>query len=226
MVISAIKNNKKQELDNNLRLNLAYLIKKYKIDNEILAKCTGLSSATIASLRSRATNPTISTLQPLVEFFNITIDELINQDCQQLDANRSEEANLSTRAKNISIPIISLDRVKDWPYQVTKSPEVQYINTKNDINNNCYALKLDGNVLLPQYKKNTLFIVDPDLEVNDSNLVVVSLNKTPATFRQVFIDSYKYYFKPINPDFGGMEFVENYSVHGVVIRAIYDLVDC
>lgn len=80
----------KLDINNNLKNNLRYLIKKYKIDNETLAKCTGLSLATIASLRTRSNNPTVLTLQPLADFFNLTIDQLINHDCSELEDTNSK----------------------------------------------------------------------------------------------------------------------------------------
>lgn len=218
----------KENINNNLKKNLAYLIKKYKIDNEILSKCTGLSTATIASLRSRNTNPTIMTLQPIAEFFNLSIDEIINHDCENI-SNQESTTYVQEIAQTISVPIIDIDTVQDWPYTIkleTAKPgdKTQFVNTENNISTISFALKLDSETLMPYYKKNTVFIIDPDKQSVDGNIVVVSLDKARPTYRQVYYDAGDCYFKPVNPEFGGMYHTRNYQIHGVIVRAIFDLI--
>lgn len=214
----------KFNIANNLKNNLSYLIKKYNIDNETLAKCTGLANSTIASLRSRAGNPTILTLKPLADFFGVTLDQLINQDCSLLES--VDENSKLNQNINIAIPIIDISRVAEWPFyidfNIQDNPEL-YINTTNNINNMCFAVTLDSEVLAPYYKKNTVFIIDPYKSITDSNIVIVSIDNKSPTFRQVFIDGGVNYFKPINPDFGKMQLSQNYTVYGVVIRAVSEI---
>ncbi len=209
----------KDDINNNLKNNLKYLIKKYNIDNETLAKCTGLSLATIASLRTRSNNPTVLTLQMLADFFNLTIDELINHDCSQFDTINS------AIKKNIVVPIINLDMVSQWPINADRilSESNDVVTTTGNVSNFCYALRIDNEVLMPQYRKNTILIVDPNKKVADSNLVIVSFNCQKPTYRQVFIDADTLYFKPLNPDFGSMQYYKEYKVHGVIVRAIIDI---
>lgn len=209
------------KISDNLKKNLTYLIKKYDIDNDALAKCTGIASSTIASLRSRAGNPTILTLQALADFFNISIDHLINQDCSALDLNaQSQKDDLSK--SSVLVPIIHIEQVINWPFAIDKKLNSNFfVNTNNDINNLCFALRLNSEVLMPFYQKNTVFIVDPNKEPVDGNIVVVALDEgNKVTFRQLFIDAQDYYFKPINHEFGGMQLASDFKIYGVVVRAL------
>jgi SOS-response transcriptional repressor LexA len=209
----------KANITNNLKQNLSYLIKKYQIDNETLAKCTGVAQSTIASLRSRTSNPTVLTLQALADFFNVTIDQLITQNGASLD-NISQQPSNNT----VWIPIIDIVKVADWPFIINtnqnENPDL-FVNTRNDIHNLCFAVKLNSEVLMPFYQKNTIFIIDPNQEPKDSNIVLVDLEcQNKITFRQLFIDATDYYFKPINPEFSGMQMGNNFKIYGVVIRAL------
>lgn len=213
------KNNSSNYIfQNYLKTNLAFLIKKYNFDNESLAKCTGLATATIASLRTRATNPTIATLQPLAEIFGISIDQLISQDCR-IDI---EQKTFDSSISILSVPIIDLKNVPTWPHKFTAE---QYIVTNNNISNACYAIQLSTEILAPMYQKHTVLILDSERVPEDSNIVLLSLNNSELTFRQVFIDAGQFYFKPINQQFGGLQMVQEYKIYGVVVRAIYDLVN-
>lgn len=84
-------------------------------------------------------------------------------------------------------------------------------------------MRLESEVLMPYYQKNTVFIIDPHKDVVDSNLVVVSLGGQKPTYRQVFIDADTFYFKPVNPGFGSMQTYSEYKIHGIIIRAIIDI---
>ncbi|MBP9722784.1 MAG: helix-turn-helix domain-containing protein [Gammaproteobacteria bacterium] len=207
----------KLSLIDNLQKNLKYLIKKYNLDNESLAKCTGLASSTIASLRTRATNPTILTLQPLADFFNITIDQLISQD---YTSQEQQNSNINNQAV-INIPLININMVPEWP---TGNVNIlDYITTSGKINSRCFALRLDSEVLMPNYQKNTVLIIDPYKTAEDSNIVILSIENKQLTYRQVFIDGMVLYFKPVNTEFGSLEVISNYKIYGVVVRAIFDV---
>lgn len=226
-------NNNKDSLVNYLKSNLSYLIKKYNIDNEVLSKCTGIASSTIASLRSRPGNPTILTLHALADFFNVTVDQLISQDCSLLDEVGNSAGGGDDINNIIRVPVIDICDAMKWPFDVQKlypdEPDaddckLRYITTNNDINNLCYAVKLDSEVLKPYYMKNTMFIIDPDKQPLDGNIVLIDLHNTNnLTFRRVFIDSGDYYFKPVNPEFGSMQTYDKCKIYGVVIRALQDL---
>lgn len=232
------KNNIKSnnmDIRSNIQSNLQYLIKKYNIDNDILAQCTGVSVSTIASLRSRATNPTILTLYPIAEFFNISIDQLINEDCSFKYPNNIVDLN---KSKNINLVVLDLNKIdisnqsgnigsiNNLEYTNKNNDNLESVNTTADINPNCYAVKLDSEVLKPNYNKNTILIIDPELKPQDGNIVLVSLTKNTAkpTFRQVFVDSNTLYFRTINTEFGGMQAYNTYKIHGVVVRAVYNVV--
>lgn len=214
---------------NYLQQNLKFLIKKYNLDNDSLAKITGLTSYTIASLRTRITNPTLVTLKPLAEFFNLTIDQLVYQDCCIDHGSQQQNLNL---INNVNIPVIDIERASSWPFDGYKNNNIndindiniEFITTTGKINNNCYAIKLDSEVLMPSYQKNTILIIDPNKTPQDSNIVLISIENNPLTYRQVFLDAGVFYFKPVNPDFGGMVLIKKYKIYGVVIRAIFDVV--
>ena len=129
---------------------MAFLLKKYHLDNETLAKCTGVAAATIASLRSRPTNPTIATLQTLADYFNLTIDQLISQDLS-LDIQEGINNKIS-----LNIPIIDLSMVEQWPFDwQCNHKQINCVTTGSGVSNLCCAIALLTEVLLPYYQKNT-----------------------------------------------------------------------
>ena len=60
----------------NLTNNLRHLMQRCNIDSTELSKSTGIALTTINGLKRGGGNPTLSTLQTIADFFNVSISQL------------------------------------------------------------------------------------------------------------------------------------------------------
>lgn len=70
-----------------LRRNLAYLIAKHGINPNVLAKATGVQQPTIHRiLKGESDDPRTATIQPLADYFGVTVEFLRTNDAEGSDA--------------------------------------------------------------------------------------------------------------------------------------------
>lgn len=203
-----------QRSGNYLGKNLNYLLKKQKITAEELGKKINIKLPTLASLKAKQTNPTIATVQPIADYFQITLDRLLNEDL-------SDNEHTMLQPQGCALPIINLADTVNWPFSANFE---NWITADSNMNTNGFAVILENEILAPKYDKGAVLIIDPDTEPQDGNIVLVKLdNKSTPTFRQLFVDQAQFFFKPVNPDFGKIKIYESYQIIGTLVRVIYNL---
>lgn len=65
--------------------NIEYLLKLHKLDIKNLAIQTGVHPATISQMKLEKSNPTVATLEPLLDFFRLDMDTLLYKDISHPD---------------------------------------------------------------------------------------------------------------------------------------------
>ncbi len=176
-----------------------------------LSRKTQIPPATLHKILSgKTSDPRISTLQTLANYFNVTVDELftgIKEKTQQ--------------AKIQSIPIISWkDCIKGVELLKKLSPSnwenwltTEYIST------HAYGL-ISKPSMEPRLPKGTTLIIDSKLEAEDGDLIIVVYPDTQeATIRELSSDGPNKFLLPIGPNTTPERLTKNIRIIGVVTES-------
>lgn len=196
-----------------LHTNLIYLFEKYSLDIASLSIETGVPVATIFRMKKEDNNPTLSSLEPISEFFKIELNDLLYEDIT------SNEYQMKTTVGKVQyIPVVHLADVKAWP---TVFNAKIYIGTNGSLSTNSFGIAFDTNSMSPVFYENTIVVVDPDVSEKDSDYVFCQLGADAMpVIRQLFIDGKSYFFKPINPNYGEMSCVKKFKIIGIIVKSI------
>ena len=199
-------------------------MKQNNINVSQLSKNTGLTNTTISRICSDpASNPTISSLERIADFFNVTPNQLLGRD--------PLPNNINNCSPNFSawenIPIITLKQAIKWPNnieEVRENESTNYILTDIDIAEDYFAIIAEDETLEPKFSQGTILIFAPNKEVKNKNYVIMhDENKSLPQIRQILIDGSDMYTKTINPEFSPNGPVkinhENIKVLGVLVQA-------
>lgn len=199
---------------------LTSLLERAKIKEAQLAKALNVPRATINKIHSgKILDPRSSTLSIIANYFGITIDQLMGKSPLFGD----------TLMKFIKVPIIELDRLKNFKQALNK---IDFINHENWIlieydnqqsNHDLFAVKVYGDAMLPYFDEQTTIIIDSDSEVANRKYVlayIASLNE--VILRQIFVDGNTRVLKPINTIFESKKLTTKDKIIGVVVQTKRD----
>lgn len=191
--------------------NLSRLMKDADISLTDLSKHTDIPIQTIQRYRSDPkANPTISLLKPIAEYFNITIDELISgkPSSSGIELSHIKENKLS------KVPLLSWKEAIDWKSAIKeKNPSIL---TEVEISQNSYALKIEED-LDDGFRKNSIIIIDPDLEAEDKDyLVSFKKDSKIPLLKQLRKYDGILYLKPLMTGIAPAPLTDDYFILGVV----------
>ena len=188
-----------------------------------LHKNTGVPITSIQRMRSDPTaNPTIASLKPIADFFNISINQLIGED--PLTENEFAGVYIENKIEWASIPLITWKQVVSWPNNYDKAKKYTLIATDIGVGKNAYALKVldemeDG------FRKGSMIIVDPNIEPNDMDYVIAhKVGSAEASLKNFRVYDGEIYLKPLNKHFNSTVFNQDYKVLGTVVQIKFNLI--
>lgn len=203
-----------QPTDDILVSNLQQLMRDRKVNEAELSRQTEIPQPTLHKILSgKTTDPRISTLKVLAEYFEVALDDLYQ-----------ENLGLTNKQlpKGISIPVIS------W---------ADCLNAKNHINtlttNNCdkwiviesaeheYVYGLVSKPCFePFFPRGTVLVIDPEQKPQDGDLIVVHYPETnEATLRELSIDGPTQLLLPLNDAYDASKLDKSIKVLGVVMQS-------
>lgn len=207
------------------------LMQAYNMDESSLAKACNISLASLSRIKNNpSSNPTISTLRPIADFFNITIDQLLGF---------SPLNHTTSHFKQI--PIITNNDIFNWlQNKTTVNPITEWLSCDQQTSDLTFAThyQLENNIATSQ---NCLIFIDPKKKLTHDDLIFIYNKKIKQYFlRLVSIDDRNQIFlKPI--ELGFSEYISldlcktNIIILGAVIESrlfykleansIIDLVD-
>ena len=177
---------KKKIKSRRLSDSLKFIMKAHEdISSAELSRKTNIPQTTLHKILTEQTSdPRLSTLLSLANFFEITLEELVGLEQNELGI-----------AKKISGPIKSIPIIS-WEQCIYAKETIEKLNennwqdwqTVNIESNNAFAL-LSKVCMEPLYPRGTVLIIDPELKPTDGDFVVVHYKNTDeATLRQISID--------------------------------------
>lgn len=189
------------------------------IDATELAEQTNLPCSTISRLRSNATesSPNLSSLFPIANFFCISISQLIGEEPIPYIQGKYNPA----RIKRQSLPVLHGETILEYLQHKNRST-LPLIHVDTPVSTESFAYFLQGNAMEPQFPDGTLLIIDPNIEIeNLDHILVIPTNKKLPLFRQILIEGEERYLRTLNPTFN--EFIKltskSHTILGVMIES-------
>lgn len=161
-----------------------------------VASSAGVSQQSIESIESGRTRKPRNLLD-LAKALQCNPDWLLN------GKNIMPLAEISTRR----IPVLSYVQAGELTEarDVTDlTGELEYVLADSDVPETCFALRIDGDSMQPEFKEGDIVIIDPDLCPMPGEFVVAKNGGHEATFKKyrplgIGIDDFE--LVPLNPDY-------------------------
>ncbi|WP_116963764.1 helix-turn-helix domain-containing protein [Fastidiosibacter lacustris] len=198
---------------------LKQLMSENNMDVTKLARNTGLPVTTVHRLcTSDNPNPTLSTLIPIAEFFNVSIDELSGK----TPLSRDRIVGL-TYQENVVHRKVPLYTWSDFLGMLHKSEieatPVKYIAVEGDLSSELFAIIIPDKSYGILYRVGSIIIVNPCSAIEDSDYVVTGLKDfSYVGIKQVEIIEGSIYLRSITSNNNTSEpyVSDKYQILGVI----------
>ena len=199
----------------NLNRNLSWLMENNRVSLSVLYRNTGIAIPTIKRLQSDpTTNPTIATLQPIANFFGITITQLIG------NKTPTHVGYLENKAYWLEVPLIEWNQVTDWliPEKQIQIKASSSIFVDIDVGTKPFALVVGEDDWRTIFKGSLLIVNSEITPAHKDYAIVYKAGQSAPTLQQVVIHDGEIYLKPMNPSFQTIQFSEDHRFLGVLIQ--------
>lgn len=181
-----------------------------------LARRVQLPQPTIQRIAAGVSeNPHISSLQPIAEYFAITVDQLKGLE---------PIAKFDMLQK---LPLIAWHDAPTWGKKATNASEYMLADIK--VSEGAYALKVLDGAMDPIFPRETILIVDPTVKPKDRSYVIALNEKAKIPiFRQLIINGPDKFLKPSSPDtdiYKMTRFKDSDTILAVVVQARRNYLD-
>ena len=199
--------------------NIAHLLKSHHTNESELARNLNVTYNTIHRLVSGTTSdPKLSTLQQIADYFNVGLDYLLSSPCTQ-PTSASDQPKF--------VPIVSWENIQsvDFFYTFNVGNWTQWIpvatNEKKLMNDRCYALESTRS-MQPKFPIGTTFIVKPDEPPIDGDFVIVRFkDDNSVSLRELIVDSPDWQLQSVIPGSKNLTMHRNkIDIIGVVILTL------
>ena len=212
-----------QKYDDKIKIlssNLSDLLKNKGINENDLAKKLNIPYNTIHRIITGTTSdPRLSTLKQISDYFDVTIDDLINQ---------GNHVPLSKHAHYPEFtPLISWNTLNklDFNDKVTLPEETQWIRTPaiEGINKQSQLIALESTKSMQsRFPPGTTFIINFDEKPMDGDIILVKFKLNHAvSLRELITDPPRWQLLPITPGSESIYFDEDtHVIIGVVMLTL------
>jgi len=189
---------------NSLSITLKTLIDSQDDLSEAkLCRELNIPQPTLHRLVNGATsNPTVTTLLPIAEYFKISLEQLLG--LEPLDLNTSTAHSFQSR-KSTQIPLIPWEEVykhKKLLPDITTANWEEWVTTNLKLKPGTFALQIEIDTIpVPYYENGTILIIEPSNEVKNANghTAILCSNLTQTAYiRKVLNDGDTTWLLPIH----------------------------
>jgi len=195
--------------------NLNLLMSEAHISADELSRRIGIPPSTIKKIRNRYNpNPTLTTLLPLAQYFNITLGQLVGDEL--LPDKRIRGSYKQPIASQSHIPIISWQEVLAWPASKTSQPKTIVTGYKYD--ENVYALIVEDDDW-ENLSKGTALIIDPSIKPEHRDFIIIYKHgQILPSLKQLLHDEEHSYLKPVINGYSIIPLASDHRILGVVVE--------
>lgn len=203
--------------------NLRFLLKKHNLNANQLAQELSIPKMTICRLLSgETTDPRISTLKIISDYFNVPLDYLIEADEQTV-------ASALKQNKPHFIPKLDWDFVQKNSnfnnLDLTEWEAWQYVSLgEQQISKNAFALESRPS-MYPRFPQGTVFVIDPEISPTDGDIVLIRLKiNNELTLRELIIDPPEWQLHPVVGGAAILHYIEtDHQIVGVnILTMLYN----
>lgn len=180
-----------------LSKNLSVLMEQNKVSGTELANALHIPYNTIRRLlNGTTTDPRMSTLQIIANYFHVTLDILTGKNKPNQEINRSNNSPRSIpilKWADVSHPnFLQTINLENWPHW----QPIALASTQN-LSEKAYAIE-SRRSMQPRFSEGTLFIIDPEEKPLDADIVLVRIKDThEVTLRDLIVDPPHWQLQPI-----------------------------
>ena len=166
------------------------------------------------------TDPRISTLKLIADYFNVTIDSLIGDNIPNANA-------LISKNTPKFIPILDwtaasqMRSIKDLDFASWKKWQPVTLPSHLIISNYAFALESRPS-MRPRFPIGTIFIIEPAITSSDGDMVLIRVkNSSELTLRELIIDPPEWQLHPLVPGSNILYYESHkYDLAGVVLLTL------
>jgi len=193
--------------------NIQNLMRNNGVSEAQLSRQTGIPQPTLHKILSgKTSDPRISTIKTIAEFFNVSVDSLYNENAKQLNTNQHQ---------GVSAPIIS------WSDCLQAQKFIAKLSANNWDDWVLVDQEFQGSFCLtskpsmaPYFPKGTILVVDSAETPRDGDLVIVHFKETTeATLRELSLDGPTKMLVPLNDNVEATPYDNNAKILGVVVQS-------
>lgn len=182
-----------------------------KLTPAALARKLGIPTNKITRiLNGDVTDPKASTLVQIANYFDISIEQLLGlAPIVRLGESDQQE---STRP----LPVYEFSNSGQQ-----NTPKEWYRWAENDVDGEYYALAIDTDLYEPTFPKNSILIINPDIEPDDRSYIVIKKKNNPShcSIKKYVLEGNQIYLYPINPKLPVDVYDGNlYTIAGVILE--------
>ncbi len=213
--------------ESNLKIILNALMKAKQIKAAELARQVNLPQPTIHRIVTGATpTPHLSSMKPLANYFNITIDQL--RGFEPIPGMNINLAQAAADEPYHHVPLLTWEQVINWQADLNTPTDQNHQTVMTDHPNgaNAFALIMDDASMSPQVPQNSTIIIDPNKTPKDRSLILFHMaNHSRAMLRQLVINGNDRLLRAASPELlhsGLYKMKENDKYLGMVVQLKYD----
>lgn len=186
-------------------LKLSKILQKLLYDKRMnaseLAKEVDLPIPTVHRIvTGKSTRPYKASLQPIADYFSISVDQLIGEEA--ISDNLNNGSSSLSKKRIVEVPLLEWSDLSS-ALQPSKQEAKEAVVVASDLSHDCFAVCMNDSSMEPLFPKGTVLLFDPSKKPVDRSYVLVRLKeKTVLIFRQLLVDVDLQYLKPLNPDLG------------------------
>ncbi len=170
-----------------------------------LARMIGLKQPTVHRIvEGVSPSPHQSSLIPLANFFNITVEQLRGEESLPWSLYDTWGVHGQDMA---AVPILSWEEAGHWVDSSSDKIKSRShsVLIPQPVNDKVFALVMEDSSMEPQFPQGTVLVIDPSRPYKDRSYVLLKHKDHPrAVFRQLLLDARKYYLKCLSPDLDGV----------------------
>ncbi|MGJ3494800.1 helix-turn-helix domain-containing protein [Piscirickettsia salmonis] len=198
-------------------------IHSIKSDAE-LARVTGVPASTISRLLNKeSSNPTVSNLLPLANYFHVSLDQLLGIEELHTLIDKNCEQYLTNQV-SCRLPVINLSQVNSClsPKKSNKT-KIELVSTGYHFKKNQgLAVKIDTLAYAPIYRQDTVLIIDCDLPQSENDILLVSIENGDLILLQKIAERGRDCFRRISIDIANASnFEGSFKIIGTVVETQY-----
>jgi SOS-response transcriptional repressor LexA len=206
--------------ENKLRDNLIKLMRRCRVKVSELHKTTGVPLTTLKRMKNDVnSNPTLSSIIPVANFFGLTIDQLVG--IVPLPSDKLLGTYQEKRGYWINVPIIQWEEVIDWPQININTYSV--ISTDAEIARESFALIIETSDLTG-FLANSILIIDPQAKPEHGDYIIaIKEGEKTTSLKQLLVHEGEAYLKPVNPHYKTVSLDMSYKILGLVVQVKWNI---